>query len=540
MTVAKYIIDELVRLGTTDAFGIPGGVILDFLYAMEGSGITPHLVYHEQTAGFAACGYAQAGGKLGVAYATRGPGICNMITAIAEAYQESIPVLFITAHGRRENPDGLRFSENQELNIVDTVKNMTKYAVNIDDVKSVAPAFNRACNTALGGRKGPVLVDIAAGLWKKEIIPQMQTASMVPFSDIETIFMGVGVQLSSAKRPVILVGDGLRHAADKKTLLDIAEKIKIPILSSRGTQDLLSGSAYYFGYIGSHGLRYSNFILSKSDLIIAIGNRMAFPRDSVSFRKITDNAHIIRLDIDDGELRKSFSNETDYQVDAANMIAYLLHRSSFLTPREEWLSICYRLRTDLFEEDCFSPVNEIVKFISEQGQGIIYVCDVGNNEFWFSRAYERSRSVDPVIISKSFGTLGSAIGKSIGAYYATNQNVICVVGDQGFQYNLQELQFIVSNHLPIKMLLVNNSSSGMIADHEFKRFGREFIHVNTETGYYTPVFDDVAKAYHAEKILFEIPVDRRIRLMPNLPKGNACQDMEPEIDRERYHKLNSL
>ncbi len=538
MRVSEYIVGELLKQGVTDAFGIPGGVVLPLLYELDKSDIEPHLTFHEQTAAFAACGYAQASGKLGVAYATRGPGISNMFTTIAEAYQESVPVLFVTAHGRRETVESVRFSYNQELDIVCAVQSMTKYAVNIDEVDQVVPSVREAIRNATSGRKGPVLIDVFSSLWDEEIsVSETYDKPEETKSDVEKIITDINEHLTVAKRPVILIGDGLRYAADKKQLVAIADNLKLPILSSRGSQDLVSGTRFYYGYVGSHGIRYSNFILSKADLIIALGNRMAFPHNSASFATVLEHAQIIRIDIDEGELKNSISGEVSYNLDAGAIIERLSDTS--IDKKYEWLDICDRLRDELNDEDCSEPVNEIVKHIAKNSD-CIYVCDVGNNEFWFSRAYEKARCKDPVLMSKSFGTLGSSICKAIGAYYAKHINIVCVVGDQGFQYNIQELQYIVHNNLPIKILLINNNCSRMIADHENGKYRERLIHVTKETGYSTPDFMAIAKAYGFEDRLIVLDVEENIKLTPTLPKGKECQDMEPSINREKYNLLNSL
>lgn len=538
MTVSEYIVSELIKWGVTDAFGIPGDVILPLIYEFDKSDLAPHLTYHEQSAAFAALGYSQTSGKLGVAYATRGPGISNMFTAIAEAYQESVPVLFITAHGRRTSAEGVRFFNNQELDIVSSVQIITKYAVNIEEVDQVVLSVREAIRNAVSGRKGPVLIDVFAGLWDEEIsIPGTDDKPEETVYDIKKIISEINKYLTAAKRPVIMIGDGLRYVANKEMLLSIADNLKLPILSSRGSQSLVSGSPYYYGYIGSHGIRYSNFILSKADLIIAVGNRMSFPHDSASFAPILEHAQIIRIDIDEGELRNSIPGEISYTMDAGSLVGQLVDTKIDLRPG--WLNICERLREELNNEDCSEPVNRIVEYIT-RSSGSIYVCDVGNNEFWFSRAYEKARCKDYVLVSKSFGTLGSSIGKSIGAYYATHKDVVCVVGDQGFQYNIQELQFIVNNSLPIEILLINNNCSRMIADHENVKYGDKLIHVSKETGYSTPDFKAIAKAYKFEDRLTVLDVDESIKLTPTLPKGRACQDMDPPISRDKYNLLNSL
>ena len=554
MNFSEYTVNELVKHGTSDAFGIPGGVILKLLAAMKKAEpvFTPHLCFNEQDAGFAALGYAQASGKLGVAYATRGPGITNMITCIAEAYQESLPVLFITAHGKRTE-NNIRFNENQELNIVNCVSGFTKFAANAETVDEAAEILKKAISFSTGGRKGPVLLDFAASVFDKEI-----TAEPDALSDYENnadVSEAVNTALnflSSAKRPLLLIGDGLRFFPKEK-LKAISNKLRIPVLSSRGSQDLLGGSDYYFGYIGSHGIRYSNFILSKADLIISVGNRMTFPVDSASFSPIVKNSRIFRVDIDENELSRHIPNEYAFSCDGGIFLERLCDNYRF-GGTDDWFNICALLKKELKYEDCSETVTKLSSFISAQSDEKYYVCDVGNNEFLFSRAYELSGSDSSVYCSKSFGTLGSSIGRAIGVYYAVHSGVICVCGDQGFQYNLQELQYISNWKLPIKIVLLNNYRSGMIEDREKNILGGLLIHVDENSGYSTPDFSKIAEsfcfAYTTDletacadsntPVLYEISTAEYEALCPTLPKGNPCQDMFPILDRSEYEYLNNL
>ena len=554
MKVSEYMVQKLIEYGVTDAFGIPGGVILKFVAALEKtSGIEAHLNYHEQMAGFAACGYAQASGRLGLAYATRGPGITNMVTSIAEAYQESLPVLFVTAHGNR--PDsGMRFENNQELDIVGIVSKITKYSANIEIVEDVKPVFEKACRLAVSGRKGPVLIDVKSTLWDAEVT-EIKENRFTPEMEDETVeaCQFIFEQMTKAKRPVVLIGDGIRHTASNETIYKVAQNINIPILSSRGAQDIVSGLQNYYGYIGSHGIRYSNFILSKADLIITLGNRLAFPVKSESFAPIFSNAKLIRLDVDDREFNRKISGEVSYKVDSSKFVKYLSENDYKLTGYSDWLTICSKIRTELETQD----TNNVVKILSEYINAIdskVFVCDVGNNEFWMSRAFELSKVKGTVLCSKSFGTLGVAIGKAIGAYYAIGKPITCIIGDQGFQYNLQELQFLVKWQLPINVIVLNNSASGMIADHEKKILGGKYIHVFEDCGYQAPNAKAIAASYGIDytnqllraighkntPLIYEIKMDSYIELVPNLPKGNACQDMYPLLNRDKYEALNCL
>ena len=544
MFVKDYIVKILIDNGGREtrglhAFGIPGGVILPLLHSMklQTPHILPHLTYNEQTAGFCACGYAQASGKLGIAYAIRGPGIMNMLTSIGEAYQESLPVLFMTAHGDRKTSDK-RFSENQEINLVPFLSDITKFSANIDsleDLKKVDYAYK----IAMQGRKGPVFLDFSSKLFNQEVIfEENNTREIETKDDIKSAKKYIYSKLQKAKKPVILIGDGLRNI----DCYSLFKDLKIPFISSRGSQDLISNSPYYFGYIGSHGIRYSNFILSKADLIISIGNRLAFPINSKSFRPLFDNKFVIQLDIDEKEIKKEIPNIKYFNIDAKNIdLKWECDKN--------WLDVCNNLKKELFNCDTTIFVSELEKVIKRYEENTLFVCDIGNNEFWFSRAFEKVRPNCNVLYSKSFGTLGVAIARAIGAYYATGKHIVCVIGDQGFQYNIQELQYLSQWQLPITIILVNNFRSGMILDHERKLFAKELLHVTKESGYSTPNFEKIANAYEIKYIkdieqlktkienpeLYEIKIDEDIKLIPYLPKGNLCQNLEPKL--ENYHEF---
>lgn len=559
MLIADYIAKILSLYGVTDAFGIPGGVVLDMMYALAGTGveIQPHLLYNEQTVGFAACGYAQTSKKLGVAYATRGPGIMNMLTSMAEAYQESIPVLFLTAHGERIESEK-RFENNQEVNLKDAVSSYTKYAANVETVSEVIEHLQKAICCALSGRKGPVFLDIKSNLFSEKIdklwvdnIKTVNTGLECSTDRINEILDVISAQLKKSIRPVILIGDGLRYIYDKKKLKECLEQIQLPILSSRGAQDIAASSQWYYGYIGSHGLRYSNFILSKADLIISIGNRLAFPKKSKSFGTVMESKTIIRIDIDANELGQQFPQVINRVADFNDLIEPLCKRNICFKDINGWLDICRKLREKLEDYDVSEPVKKIAEIMNKKTEDTVYVTDVGNNEFWFSRAYEKCRRGE-IYTSKAFGTLGVALGKAIGAYYGTHKEIVCVIGDQGMQFNIQELQYISYWKLPITILLINNGCSGMIKESEMRRCGMNYLHVDKESGYTVPNFKAVSKSYEidyattvsevndAKPVLYEILIDSEVFLTPYIPKGEALQKMHPTMPEKLYQELNEL
>ena len=556
MKVSEYIAQYLQKQGVTDAFGIPGGVILELMYALDATeGITPHLSFHEQCAGFAACGYAQAGGKLGVAYATKGPGFTNLLTAMADAYYDSIPVLFITAHSAATLPEGCRLVADQDMDTCGMVRNITKYAKRIDDIEKISISLEKACQIAKDGRKGPVFLDIAASLFKKEMISSASVHHQVEHIDTEKYVSLICSEIKSAKRPVILLGDGINQSATNDAINHFIEKAGVPVLSSRYCHNIVRNQEYYYGYVGSHGIRYANFILSKADLVISLGNRLYFPSNSVSYRKIVNHAKFLRFDIDDGELNKHPQMLAGKQVDMASLVPALAMTDTDCGNHKEWLEVCKTLKIQLKDEDVNETVLLLSKLLKTLPKDCIIVNDVGNNEFWMSKACVYAGIANRTLYSKSFGALGNALGKAIGAYYATKKPVVAFVGDQGVQMNIQELQYISQHHLPIAIVLLNNSSSGMIKDREAIAGYGYSLHTTEESGYGTPKFSIVAEAYRMvylrideyhsfpiiDKPLFlELSISENQTLTPSLPRGRDIHDLEPRINNELYNRLNKL
>lgn len=553
MTGAEFLVDYLVKLGVTDVFGIPGGVVLDFLYELDRrKEITAHLNFHEQCAGFAASGYAQVSGKLCATYATKGPGIANLFTPVADAYSDGSPVLIVTAHSEKNLDKKVRFTGEQELDTVDIFKSVTKYAVRIDSAAALPFEVKKACGIAIDGRKGPVLIDVLSSVFSENIPDIKSTENAVSSAAVSSVDYIVE-KLKTSRRPIFFIGDGIHQSAAESKMRELAEKANIPVLSSRYSEDVMPASDMYFGYIGSHGIRCANFILSKADLIISLGNRLAFPINSESFKPIYENAEIIRIESDESEAARHIPNSKCFIENVADTINELLRRNICYIEPEKWVSVCKRLKKELFEADINIPTRILSEAFKAISDDVTIVNDVGNNEFWSSRAYIHAEISNRALYSKCFGALGCSLGKSIGAYYASKAPVLCVTGDQGLQLNSQELQFIGMHRLPIAILLINNGSSGMIKDREKNRYGR-FVHTTQGSGYGTPDFKKLAEAYGIEykaytpeiftkidrPILVEAMIDEDIALEPNLPRGNGCQNLAPELDKTLFDELDKL
>lgn len=558
MRAVDFLVDKLTEYGITDTFGIPGQVIMKLIYAMDqNEKITPHLCYNEQAAAFCALGYAQVHGTLGAAYSTKGPGFTNMITAISEAYYESIPAVFITGHSVVKEMTKMRNLVNQEIHAVEMVRTITKYAVEINDINMFAQEVEKALSAAMNGRKGPVVIDILESLFDKEIEESVPEKSETVQRNILTdeVCDRIKCKLEASSRPVILIGNGVLLSDTVSGIQALSEKFKIPVLSSRCSHDLMSASQNYFGYIGSHGVRYSNFILSKTDLIIALGNRMAFPVESQSFRGVTAQAETIRIDIDEGEFEREIPNSEVYCMDLKELVPALAQIE--VTPFDEWFKICAQIREQLRGVDCSAKIRYIAELLSRVDERAVLVSDVGNNSFLLSMACIYGNITNRALYARTFSTLGGGLPKAIGAYYQTRGPVFCIIGDQGLQMNIQELQYIAANQLPVFIMLLNNMASGMIRNVEKRIYGGKYLHVTPEDGYSIPDYQKVCQAYGLKyyresdialsgwetldgPACIEIEIDSGDDLELYLPKGNPCQKLYPYIDDALYERLDAL
>lgn len=562
MKGAAWIIDYLIGKGVTDIFGIPGVVIMDFLYAVDQRSpeITPHLCYHEQGGAYEACGYAQATGKLGVAYATRGPGFTNMLTAIADAYYDSIPTMFFTAHGSVDRNEHMRVLNNQEIDTVGLAKQVTKYAVRVDSIADLQREVMCAYACAVSGRKGPVFIDILSGVLNQEIKVQEDLLLEHTAAQAAEAASDAAKRIRTARRPVFLIGNGVRDADSVSILRKLAKTFEIPILSSRAGQDVVPDADEYFGFVGSRATRHSNFIISKADLIIAIGNRMSFPTKSKSFRPIVEHSFTVRIEADAAELERDIPNSIGYEAEARDFLRALGEENLHYTGSSDWMNVCRQLRTALQGWDDIPVISKIKQIIVGAGKDAVLTCDVGNHSFWVTSAYAYADCSNRVLYSGSFGVLGCALPKAIGAHFATRRPAVCFVGDQGMQFNMQELQLIAQEQLPVSVVILNNRSSGMIMEREKTRYGEHLLHTTVSSGYGYPNFEAIAAVYGFEyhrinaadadaaidfevgknPLILELMIEEDTPLHPTLPQGVPCQDLSPALPRELYNQLDCL
>lgn len=573
MKVSDYIVEYLIEQGITDVFGYPGGMVTHLMdsFSKYNDKICAHVNYNEQASAFAACGYAQVTGKIGVAYATSGPGATNLITGVANAYFDSIPTIFITGQVNTYELGGsigVRQKGFQETNIVEIVKPITKAAYQVKDEKKIRYYLEKAFHEANSGRQGPVLLDIPMNIQKSNISKDDLEGAIFFEADGETDKSEIEIknvllqQLSDSKRPCVILGNGIRNSGRLNELRQFIDKWKIPFVTSMIAFDILHNSDKKFGFIGAYGDRCANFIVAKSDLIISIGSRLDIRQVGADRANFAPNAKIIRVDIDPGELEnKLHDTETQINLSAKSFIE-ILETVCLKHNFSDWLDICYKIKDTLNEADNEELMRVLRMLSGCLSQECVVTTDVGQNQVWVAQSF-RVKKGQQFLFSGGHGAMGYALPAAIGGYYATKKPVYCIVGDGGLQMNIQELQFIVRENIPIKILVINNNALGMIRHFQDMYFNKNYYQTKPEGGYNSPDFTKIAMAYGIEAYSFdildidseknikrilnddnacliELRINKDTYVYPKLEYGKPNQDQEPLIDRNMYDYLMDL
>lgn len=502
MKVSDYIVEFFMSKGITDTFGYPGGMVTHLMDSFDKykEKISTHITYHEQAAAFAACGYAQISHKLGVAYATSGPGATNLITGIANAYFDSIPCMFITGQvNTYEQKGSLKCRQKgfQETDIVSIVKPITKYAIMIENENNIVYELEKAYWIATEGRKGPVLLDIPMNIQRAEIDLSTQKKFLPEAKEkykYESIMETISKELEKAKRPVIIAGAGINISNVRSKFRELVSNLKIPVITTMISRDILpENSEYNFGFVGAYGDRASNIIISKSDCILTIGARLGV-RQTGNKEYFNKEAIKLRIDIDEGELTNSLDqNEIKLVADLETLLPYLLN-IKIKDSKNEWYEECLKIKSKLDKID-ETEQTKIIKLISHTiDENTNIVTDVGQNQVWISQAFDVKEN-QRILYSGGHGAMGYSLPAAIGAYYAEHKNVVSFNGDGGIQMNIQELEFLARENIPIKVIVINNHSLGMIRHFQEMYFNSNYTLTTSSRGYDTPDFCKIAEAY---------------------------------------------
>lgn len=412
MKVTDYIVECLIAEGVTDVFGYPGGVICHFMDSItKYDKISAHINYHEQAAAFAACGYAQESTNLGVAYSTSGPGATNLVTGIANAYFDSIPVLFLTGQVDTYALKGnlpIRQRGFQETDIVSMVKDITKYAVRVDNPTDIVYELTKAISIARSGNPGPVLLDLPADVQRAEIDKnalEVYESATVNY-DSENNAKIIAKYIKNAKRPCLLVGNGIKQAGCREIVKAFIEKYEIPTVFSMPAFDTLPyDSEYNYGFIGANGHRYGNFVLAKSDLVITFGSRMDLKQVGNNRAEFIPDTQIIRVDIDENSfMNPVHDNDIQLTDDVKTLLPILYNELHGYVCTKEWNITCKKIKQELKKYD-----EESLELLKSFGNVIETDCritlDVGQSQVWGAR-YISVNNNQSVHMSAGLGSMG--------------------------------------------------------------------------------------------------------------------------------------
>ncbi|MDR9895492.1 biosynthetic-type acetolactate synthase large subunit [Aetokthonos hydrillicola Thurmond2011] len=505
------LLDSLSRHGVEYIFGYPGGAILpiyDDLYKVEasGGGIKHILVRHEQGAAHAADGYARATGKVGVCFGTSGPGATNLVTGIATAYMDSIPMVIVTGQVSRAVIGTDAF---QETDIYGITLPIVKHSYVVRDAKDMARIVAEAFHIASTGRPGPVLIDVPKDVALEEFDYSPVEPGSVRLPGYRPTVKGNPRQISAAlkliresRRPLLYVGGGAIAANAHQEIKQLAELFHIPVTTTlMGIGAFDENHPLSLGMLGMHGTAYANFAVSDCDLLICVGARFD-DRVTGKLDEFANRAKVIHIDIDPAEVGKNRIPEVPIVGDVRNVLLDLLRRSKQLsattTPNQtqEWLNLITRWKEEYPLEvpqhpDSISP-QEVVVELNNQAPDAIYTTDVGQHQMWAAQFLNNGPR--RWISSAGLGTMGFGVPAAMGAKVAfPDQEVICISGDASFQMNLQELGTLAQYGINVKTVILNNGWQGMVRQWQQAFYGERYSCSNMEVG--MPDIELLGKAY---------------------------------------------
>ncbi len=480
LTGAQIVIECMKEQGTDTVFGYPGGAILnvyDELYKHSDE-IRHVLVSHEQGAAHAADGYARATGRVGVCFATSGPGATNLVTGIATANIDSIPVVAITCN---VGTSLLGKDSFQEVSISEVVKPITKASFIVMDVKELADTIRKAFKIAQSGRKGPVLIDIPKDVTAAKTeysFKQPEAIEKITDTIDDAAIARTAELISSSKKPYVFVGGGVIAADAADELMELVNKIDAPVCDTLMGKGAFPGTdRRYTGMLGMHGTKTSNFGVSDCDLLLAVGVRFS-DRVYGNAKAFAKNAKIVHIDIDSREFNKNIAVDECICGDAKEILKRL---NSILGEYKhtEWLSELEEkkeLYPLTYRSDILSGGGVVTEIYKQTKGDAIITTEVGQHQMWAAQFYYYTKQ-RTYITSGGLGTMGYGLGAAIGAKAAyPEKTVINIAGDGGFRMNMNELATSVRNNIPVIEIIVDNRVLGMVRQWQTLFYGKRYSH----------------------------------------------------------------
>ena len=548
LTGSQLVAEILLEHGVDTVFGYPGGTALnlyDTLYEYRDK-IRHILTAHEQGAAHAADGYSRATGKTGVVFATSGPGATNLVTGIATAFMDSIPMIAITANV----PDSLIGRDAfQEICITGVTMPITKHTFFVNKIEDLADAVRNAFRIANSGRKGPVLIDITKDVTAAKI--DYKPAKPMPLNP-PPVFNRESVQevaamINAAERPIVYFGGGVAASKAGPELRQLLETADIPATYTLMAAGILGyDNKRNLGLIGMHGSIAANRAVDRADLIIALGARFS-DRVALNPEKFGKKAHKIQVDIDTSEINKNVLVDVGISADIKEFLTALLplikknDHADWVSQSTEWK----KKTGDVKSQDAELHPSEIIQSICDMtDKETIYVTDVGQHQMWAAQ-YLKHEKTEDFITSGGLGTMGFGYGAAIGAQIGCpEKRVIHFTGDGSFHMNLNEACTAVSQDLPIITVIMNNRVLGMVYQWQTSFYGKRYAATTPERKTNFPKlaeafgakgfsasnpaeFEEVFKKALQEKgpVWIDCAISREERVLPMIPGGGTIEDM---------------
>lgn len=578
MKVSDYIADFLYSKGINTVFGYQGGMITHVIDSIGNHKSIDYIqCYHEQTAAIAAEGYAKETGSIGCAVSSSGPGVTNMMTGIADAYFDNVPVLYITGQVntyeyKYDKP--IRQQGFQEMEVASLVSPITKYAKLLDVAEEVPYELEKAFFIAFDGRKGPVLLDIPLNIQRGQIDPGKCKHFVSNYSELCVPSLESFLPLvTKAQHPMLLLGSGCNGNKEKKLLKELLELWQVPVVTSlMGRSSLTEDYKYHMGMVGSYGNRSANMAVSQADLLIVLGSRLDTRQTGARLDAFIPESTIVHVNEDVNELE---SHRLPNRVRVHSKV------NAFLQELIATLTVCHlpeMKKWHEFLDDIRSKYNqlcEIARFVDNKAPylfvnalnsytkpGDIVISDIGQNQMWVAQTIRLKKEMK-YFTSGGLAPMGYAMPTAIGCAFASpSKSIYAICGDGAFHMSTQALGVIAQYNLSVKVIIMNNNSLGMINQFQRLYFDSRFYGTHPTYGFQNPSYEDIAKAYGLEyyKIhlddlsnnvllkeifqsktcIIEYFIDGFTSVCPKLEYDKPLSKPMPMLDEDEFNKAFSI
>ncbi|MCW3170946.1 acetolactate synthase 2 catalytic subunit [Shewanella subflava] len=551
---ADAVIKVIAAHGVTTVFGYPGGAIMPIYDALYGSPVEHLLSRHEQGAAFAAVGYARASGKTGVCFATSGPGATNLITSLADALLDSVPLVAITG---QVSTSVIGTDAFQEIDVLGMSLSCTKHSFMVTDINELIPTLYRAFEIAASGRPGPVLVDIPKDIQIAELEYKTPLQSVEDELQAQPGDLAAAAELiKAAKKPMLYVGGGVGMAGAVAHLRQFIHQTKIPSVATlKGLGSIAHDTPGYLGMLGMHGGKAANLAVQECDLLMVVGARFD---DRVTGRlaSFASNAKVLHLDIDAAELGKLRQPDVAIAAELRHVLPALSAAVVDAVHIQPWLQDItdmarqYQWDYNHPGELIFAP-SMLRRLANKLPEDSVVSCDVGQHQMWVAQHMWFRRPEDH-LSSAGLGTMGFGLPAAIGAQVARpNATVVTVSGDGSFMMNVQELTTIKRRKLPVKILLIDNQKLGMVKQWQQlffeERYSETDLSDNPNFVLMASAFDipgrTITRAEEVEQALDEminspgpfmlhVAINDAFNVWPLVPPGASNSDMMDQMEKQ--------